>query len=573
MRISELRDAKPLLLTDAGDAWDGLAERFTAHARDFGRYLRRPIEQEGVWGGMAAESAAGRFARMQRDLTVAKQELDGVGTVLRTCGEELAAHQGRLKEAIADAAGAGYKVADSGVVTAPTIDLGQLAPGDVAKIDRQHAARAQEYADRIGEALRSAQAADREYAAAIKLFTDAAKRCAKGDWSAGLLELATANGLNRELLSELGMPQKGASPEAVQEWWTGLSPSLQAELIHDYPQQIGNCDGIPAVDRDKANRTYLPLLLSSLEADYARAGGDEAAALKDKIDGVKGIQQQLERGREPRPYLLGIGSEGNGRAIVSFGNPDSSKNVSAYVPGLNTKLSEHFASSDVDRAWNVAHAANKMYPDTTTASIVWLGYDAPQLDGFKWSATDVMREDNAKAGAPAYDSFLNGIRATHESGLPHVTAIGHSYGSLTVGQAAQQPGGIPADDVVLVGSPGVGVDKASDLGVGDGHVYVGAAENDQVSNLPTSNLLEYVAPGSEYGPKKNWFGTDPADNHFGGRHFSVAPGRDTGLAGLVTGDLPAHSIYFGPVEGGDSLNNIASVVVGRGDKIQTVTPR
>ncbi|WP_442809901.1 alpha/beta hydrolase [Streptomyces sp. NBC_01321] len=164
---------------------------------------------------------------------------------------------------------------------------------------------------------------------------------------------------------------------------------------------------------------------------------------------------------------------------------------------------------------------------------------------------------------------MDGIR---ESGSPHVTAIGHSYGSLTVGQATPQPGGIPADDVVLVGSPGVGVDTA-DLGVGADHVYVGAAENDQVTNLPTPNLLEYVAPGSEYGPKKNWFGTDPADNHFGGHHFSVAPGEDTGLTGLMTGDLPAHSIYFDPVEGGDSLNNIASVVAGHGDKIQTVEPR
>lgn len=549
MRVSELRDAKPLLLTDAGDAWDRLAEKFTTHAGDFGKYLHRPLSQDGVWGGVAAESAADRLARIQRDVNVAKQELDAVGTVLRACGEEFAAQQGRFVAAVADATESGYKVADDGTVTAPTADTSHMMPGDVAMMNRDHAARAQEYADRIGDALSAARTADKEYAAAIKLFTEAANRCAKGNWSAGLLELATANELNRELLSELGMPDKNASPEAVQAWWAGLSPSLQAELIHDYPEQIGNRDGVPAADRDRANRTYLPMLLSSLEADYASATGDEATALKDKIDGVKGIQQQLDRGREPRPYLLGIGSEGNGRAIVSFGNPDSSKNVSAYVPGLNTKLSGHFASSDVDRAWNVAHAANKMYPDTTTASVVWLGYDAPQLDGFKWSATDVMDDDDAKAGAPAYDSFLNGIRATHESGSPHVTAIGHSYGSLTVGQATQQPDGIPADDVVLVGSPGVGVDKAADLGVGADHVYIGAAENDQVTNLPTPNLLEYVAPGSEYGPKKNWFGTDPADNHFGGHHFSVAPGEDTGLTGLATGDLPAHSIYFDPVEG------------------------
>lgn len=573
MRVSELRDARPLLLTDAGDAWDALAEQFTTHAGDFGKYLHQPLSQDGAWGGLTAESAADRLARMRRDLDVAKQELDGVGGVLRACGEALATYQGRLADAVADATDAGYKVADDGTVTAPIVGADHMMPGDIAIMHRDQAARAQGYADRIGDAWNAARAADKEYTAAIELFTEAAERCAKGDWSADLVELATANALNTELLSELGMPDKQAPPEDVQAWWTALSPSLQAELIQDYAQEIGNRDGIPVADRDRANRTYLPMLLSSLESDYAGATGDEEAALKDKIDGVKGIQQQLDRGREPRPYLLGLGSQGNGRAIVSFGNPDTSKNVSAYVPGLNTKLSGHFASADVDRAWYVADAANRLYPGTTTASVVWLGYDAPQLDSFKWSATDVMRDDDAKVGAPAYNRFLNGIRATHESGSPHVTAIGHSYGSLTVGQATQQPGGIPADDVVLVGSPGVGVDKAADLGVGADHVYVGAAENDQVSNLPTGNPLEYVAPGSEYGPKKNWFGTDPADDHFGGHHFSVAPGEDTGLTGLVSGHMPAHSIYFDENKGGKSLYNIASVVAGHGDKIKTAAPR
>ncbi|WHM40083.1 alpha/beta hydrolase [Streptomyces sp. BPTC-684] len=572
MRVSQLRDAKPLLLTDAGDAWDKLAEKFATHTADCGKYLHQPLQQ-GNWGGIAAESAADRLARMQRDLVVAKKELDAVGTVLRACGEEFAAQQGKVANAVADATGAGYHVADDGKVTAPSVDTGGMKPGDVAMMQRDQATRAQGYADRIGDALAAAQKADKEYAAAVKLFTDAANRCAKGDWSTGFLELAKADELNRELLHELGMPDKKGSPAAVQAWWAQLSPSLQAKLIQDYPQEIGNRDGIPAADRDRANRTYLPMLLNSLEAEYAGADGDKAKALKDKIEGLQGIKKQLAAEGEPRPYLLGIGSEGKGRAIVSFGNPDTSKNVSAYVPGLNTKLSGHFASADVDRARNVATTANKMYPDTTTASVVWLGYDCPQLDGFSWSATDVMSKDDAKAGAPAYDRFLSGIRATHESGSPHVTAIGHSYGSLTVGQATQQPGGIPADDVVLVGSPGVGVDKASDLGVGANHVYIGAAENDQVTYLPSPNLLEYVAPGSEYGPKKNWFGTDPADNHFGGHHFAVAPGKDTGLTGLVKGDLPAHSLYFDPDAGGDSLPNIASVVTGHGDRITTTRPR
>lgn len=561
-------------MTGAGDSWAALADKITTRAGEFGTYLHRPLVKEQVWGGLTAETAAERLGRIRWYMDIAKTELDSVCTVLRACGEELLNQQDLLKTALADASGAGYKVADDGSVTAPTVDTAHMAPGDVGMMHRDQAARAQEYADRIAEAWHGAQAADKEYAAKIKLFTDAANRCAKGDWSHLAIELATVGSIDNELLTHLGMPDAKAPADAVNSWWTSLSPTLRGELIEDYPQLLGNRDGIPAADRDHANRLYLPTLLDSLETRYAGASGDEAAALKDKIEGVRGIQKQLNQDREYALYLLGLGDEGNGRAIVSFGNPDTSQNVSAYVPGLNTKLSGHFASSDVERAWNVARVANGEYPGASTASVVWLGYDAPQLEGFQWSSTDVASADDARAGAPAYNDFLNGIRATHESGSPHVTAIGHSYGSLTVGEATQLPGGIPADDVVLVGSPGAGVDHARDLGVGADHVYVGAAKNDQVTRLPSQEDVMFSGPlNKEVGSGSNWFGTDPAGRDFGGHHFSVADGRDTGIVGLVTGNLPAHSLYFSDTEGGDSLYNIASVVAGHGDAIKTTAPR
>ncbi|MDH2391295.1 alpha/beta hydrolase [Streptomyces sp. HNM0663] len=559
-------------MADAGDAWDKLAEAFGKHIEACGKHLHRRLGQE-TWGGLAAETAADKLGRMQRYLNVAKQELDSVGTVLRAAGVEFATHQNTLKDALADAEAAGYKVSEDGSVAAPDISTEDMQPGDIAMMRRDQATRAQGYADRIGRALSEAASADREYAKSVKLFTDAANRCAKGDWSVRAAELFTASSLHGDLLTELGMPDKNASPEAVRAWWDDLSPSLQAEIIQDYAQEIGNRDGIPAADRDKANRAYLPMLLAGLESEYAGASGDRAESLKAKVEGVKGIQDQLAKGGEPRPYLLGLGAEGNGRAIVSFGNPDTSKNVSAYVPGLNTRLEGHFASADVQRARDVAVTAGRLDRDNPTASIVWLGYDTPQLREASPSALDVMSDDHAEAGAPAYNQFLRGIRATHDGGDPHITALGHSYGSLTVGEASQAKGGLPADDVILIGSPGVGVDKAEDFGVGANHVYVGAADNDQVTKLPAKNPLEYLAPGSEFGTHRIWFGTDPADRDFGGNHFAVEPGQDTGLPGLVSGNLPAHSHYFDPEDGPTSLKNIALVVTGNGDSIKRVEPR
>ncbi|MFD0393539.1 alpha/beta hydrolase [Streptomyces nogalater] len=81
---------------------------------------------------------------------------------------------------------------------------------------------------------------------------------------------------------------------------------------------------------------------------------------------------------------------------------------------------------------------------------------------------------------------MAGLAATNDHKDPHLVAIGHSYGSRLVGAATQEPGGIPgADDIILLGSPGTGVDRAEELGVGKDHVFVGAAENDPVSHLPS----------------------------------------------------------------------------------------
>ncbi|MEK8109345.1 alpha/beta hydrolase [Micromonospora sp. M12] len=45
--------------------------------------------------------------------------------------------------------------------------------------------------------------------------------------------------------------------------------------------------------------------------------------------------------------------------------------------------------------------------------------------------------------------------------------LGHSYGSLVVGVAAREHG-LAADALVFVGSPGVGVSHAAELGVPSG---------------------------------------------------------------------------------------------------------
>ncbi|MFE4334876.1 alpha/beta hydrolase [Streptomyces sp. NPDC056831] len=356
------------------------------------------------------------------------------------------------------------------------------------------------------------------------------------------------------------------------DWWDGLTQQQRDQYLELSPDKIGNLDGIPVADRDAANRKNLPDLMSKLEGKTDSKSKDQLAALKE-------IDRQLQEGSKPPMYLIGISDEGNGRAIVSYGNPDTSKNVSAYVPGLNTSLDEEFAKNDLKRARDTAIGAQGY--DSSTASIVWLGYDAPQTpDGLHSLA--VAGTGRAEKGGVAYSDFMGGIAATNQNKDPHITAIGHSYGSRTVGAATQRDGGIPGvDDIILVGSPGVGVDRAVDLGVGSGHVFVGAAANDPVTKLPSKTQTVVGAIGmilggpagaylagdlADPGDDDLWFGKDPASKAFGARRFPVAPGQPLISTSGVSFD--AHSNYFDPVRDAMSADSIALIVSGHSDRLK-----
>ncbi|MEU8594955.1 alpha/beta hydrolase [Streptomyces globisporus] len=375
------------------------------------------------------------------------------------------------------------------------------------------------------------------------------------------------------------IPQN-ATPAQRKAWWDGLSPEERERYIELVPERIGNLDGIPVLARDAANRRNLPALIDRLE-------GVDTDKARDQLAGLREIERQLNENGKPPMYLIGIGNEGNGRAIVSFGNPDASQHVSAYVPGLNTSLDEEFAKNDLGRARDTAIGAQGY--DESTASIVWLGYDAPQLPDKDGAAGyfAVMGTGRAEKGGAAYRDFMGGISVTNQNKDPHLTAIGHSYGSRTVGAAAARPGGIPGvDDIILVGSPGVGVDHAVDLGVGSEHVFVGAAANDPVTKLPSKTQvvvgglgLALGGPGGAYvagdladpGDDDLWFGKDPASKAFGARRFPVADGPP-----LVSGSgisLDSHSNYFSPERDAVSADSIALIVSGNADRLKMEEPK
>jgi hypothetical protein len=415
------------------------------------------------------------------------------------------------------------------------------------------------------------------------------------------------------------MPPAGLTPQETRDWWQALSKQAQDQLIREFPATIGWLNGLPATARDAANRLAMSQEKASLErelagleahpppaTDYlgAKVGyvpnpaftqwQAQVAGIEHQLAGINALQQALALGGHgglPPAYLLGFSTAGIGKAIVAFGNPDTADTTVTYVPGVGTALTG--AVSNSQRAANLWRQAHKFADGRSVSSIFWLDYNAPQL-----SLTDIMKDlqigstADAVAGASALTGFQAGLAAAHVAGIPDRTVLlGHSYGTLVIGEAAAHDGVRPSD-IIFVGSPGVGVNQAARLGLPASHVWAGANVNDPVPDLPphAEALLPKVAEdgaagavgslltggnvrqGAEEGaltplliahaqnPSASYFGTDPASPAFGGNDFTAnfVPGEPLVFSLPYFMSFKAHSSYWTPNSA--SLQNMAYIV-------------
>ncbi|MGQ0839283.1 alpha/beta hydrolase [Actinokineospora sp.] len=313
------------------------------------------------------------------------------------------------------------------------------------------------YSGVFRDAIAQASAADAEIAAAFRRLT--------AD-SPGVITAASAT-----------VPPRGTAPVDVRKWWDSLTPMEQESLLFTRASELGMLDGIPAVIRDRANRFQLVEERTELQAHRQRLENvprrtreqdAELNAVNDKLGGLDKIETRIHSTRPDQPpaYLLGIDSSGNGRAIVAIGNPDTATNVATFVPGTGAGLGT--CGTDIDRADKMLDAANRS-GSPSTAAITWIGYDAPQdiVEAADGAYARDARQDLAR--------FQEGLRATHSGPPSHNTVIGHSYGSTVIGHTARDLH-INADDVVFVGSPGVGVDNAGQLNLPPERVHATVAE-------------------------------------------------------------------------------------------------
>ena len=302
----------------------------------------------------------------------------------------------------------------------------------------------------------------------------------------------------------------GKDPKEVKEWWKGLPQTKRDQLLHDWPDKLGNLDGIPVVDRDKANQTVMHQDINRV-AEVAAARNvtvEEVLAHPDdygmnpqmmaRYNNALKVQEALNTDhlKTGAPTYLQVYEpeefKGDGRAAIAIGDPDHADNTAVVVPGTGNSVgSGWLAGDDATNLYNETKAAD---PSRSRAVVAWMGYDAPDaLYDPRVGTTGLAHE-----GGQLLASDVNALNATHE-GASHMTVLGHSYGSTTVSDAAAGYG-MHADDVVLVGCPGTDLaHSAADFHLNEGgHLYVGAASTTRSHSWARSRKSTFLEPISPH---------------------------------------------------------------------------
>ncbi len=373
------------------------------------------------------------------------------------------------------------------------------------------------------------------------------------------VHLATPAGLN-DLPRALQVSGVGDDPRWVANWWASVSSDLHDLALEQFGSQLGNLDGLPAASRDIANRAVLAGGLSDARADVDRLErlfteashkqyyGD-TLALSNSLDQARrrlamleavDTQLNIEQKYPPSLYLFD-GTSLPGRAAIAFGDMDSAENIAVLVPGMGSHVTNYmgYISDNAARTTILANEIQAIRHDSgTTATLAWIGYDAPGLD--------VVFTHDANVGQPLLSGTLWGIQASHDAAGndPHLSVLGHSYGSFLSGLTATKDN--PIDELVLFGSPGAAVDSAYEFKIPAGHVFVGEAQGDFVADLDR-------------------FGPDPS--RLEGVTTFQTDGGDQPLAGQDTLASSGHSQYY--LANTESLWNIAAVVTGHTDSMTT----
>ena len=494
------------------------------------------------WTGMGSDAAIAKAAPMVEQMQRLHESLARLQTTLCEGGARLTQTRNDVLRASAHLQQQGWQVSPDGRVSvrpgSPLDTFAQLSPVNAMKVQQLAAHNSTTLKTLLG----AFDTADRQVGQNL--------RTAVGGLSAQPLNFWGGGAPPPQAPPETGpkIPD-GKPPEDVKKWWDSLSQTDRDRLVREQPDRLGNLNGIPVADRSRANIEVMNRDIARVENATEAIPYDQMVRYYNALKVREGLAAQNEK-TKAETFLYVYEPEafnGQGRAAVAVGNPDTADNTAVVVPGTGNSVESGWLSSD-DPA-RVFDQTSKADPTKSTAVVAWMGYNAPD------SLIDpqVGQPGNARQGGELMAADINALEATN-TGDSHVTVIGHSYGSTTVADAAAGYG-MRVDDIVLIGSPGTDLAKsAADFNLPEGgHVYVGAASTDPVTHLGGAQA---TLPGTDFTVA---LGNDPAAEDFGSTRFKAeVPG--------LTAPWSDHSSYLVP--GSESLYSIATIASGNGERLE-----
>ncbi|TRW81250.1 hypothetical protein FK535_17500 [Mycolicibacterium sp. 018/SC-01/001] len=565
----------PLTLADV-DRWDASSIRDVASAlgkrgasADDVRTGLARLPLIASWQGGGGDAARASLDKLSAYLAAHAEEMARVSAAARSSADEIEGLKSKLHRLYDDARTQGFSIDPlSGTVT----------PTDATLVgDPVYALQQADLEVRVRELLAAADEADAGLAKAIT--------------TAG--EHANPAGDQPSVQEVLAKPVP-EDPKQFHDFWEPLTPE-QREALFQRDPAIANHVGMPAVDRDFYNRRRLGSELSQAQAaqnrvdalraqhpDWAEGENippeNKPGAIFFDRPKYEAWQRDYEKARSDSKYLPDLRAVDNAvrdktdrqlllldtttgqqaHAAIGVGDLDTADHVSVTAPGLNTTV--HGAMEGMaEEAMNARTEALTQLDlagrsDETVATVAWIGYDAPQIPGGDDLAASlsggwgVSHDDLARAGAQDLARFYDGINATHQGPLD-LTAIGHSYGSLTTGLALQVPGDHGVDNALFYGSPGIEATTPADLGLAAGHVFTMETPDDPIQWVydgpplahaaapllppPFNNLAQAMLGGmdasgaGEFGPNP---ATNPDFTHLATGATIVPDGRTLGAA-------------------------------------------
>ncbi len=246
--LQALFDANTDKVQAAAQAWTAMADALDDACENL---IKGTQDLEYQWpDGQAAEAAHAKNRETRNEASNAVPPCRVIGRALREYADTIRSLQHHLANITAEAARAGYQVdIGAGTVAAPQHLYQQSsAPHVIAQAVNGYMHQLQSLID---------QAADVDRRTAATLNANLPNpQTGFGSLSAPKVTLQQIEAM------------KGKPAAEVNQWWNGLTAEQQDQIVREFPHLIGNIDGVPADDRNTANRSWIDQKRQALRAEW-----------------------------------------------------------------------------------------------------------------------------------------------------------------------------------------------------------------------------------------------------------------------------------------------------------------